>query len=131
MPMAETDPIGTILLVDDDKDLREFLYQHLLHCGHSVLQAGSGTEALERFRQHINDIDLLISDIVMPGICGDQLAMQILEKKPGLPVLLISGNSDAHLRSAIPLKEGTNFLRKPFSIDTLEKLITSLLLSRA
>lgn len=127
MPSGDSDPIGTILLVDDDKDLREFLYQHLLHCGHSVLQAGSGTEAIERFRHHQNDIDILVTDIVMPGYSGDQLAVKLLEQKPGLPVLFISGNAPNHVHSVVPLSEGENFLRKPFSLETLERAIANLL----
>jgi two-component system, cell cycle sensor histidine kinase and response regulator CckA len=126
MPVGE-DPIGTILLVDDDKDLREFLYQHLLLCGHSVLQAGSGEEAAERFRHHSNDIDLLLTDIVMPGYSGDQLAFKLAQQKPGLPVLFISGNAPNQLESVITLTEGENFLRKPFSLETLERAIAKLL----
>jgi two-component system, cell cycle sensor histidine kinase and response regulator CckA len=127
MPFGESDPIGTILLVDDDKDLREFLYQHLLHCGHSVLQAGSGQEAADRFRHHMNDIDILVTDIVMPGYSGDQLAVKLAQQKPGLPVLFISGNAPNHLESVVPLHEGVNFLRKPFSLETLERAIAKLL----
>jgi DNA-binding response OmpR family regulator len=129
MPSGDSDPIGTILLVDDDKDLREFLYMHLQYCGHSVLQAGSGSEATERFRHHMNDIDILVTDIVMPGYSGDQLAVELVGQKPGLPVLFISGNSPGQLQSLVPLREGENFLRKPFSIDTLEKAIGNLLRS--
>lgn len=129
MPSEDSDPIGTILLVDDDKDLREFLYQHLLHCGHSVLQAGSGHEASDRFRRHINDIDILVTDIVMPGYSGDQLAVKLAQQKPGLPVLFISGNAPNHLQSVVTLREGDNFLRKPFSLETLERAIVRLLRS--
>lgn len=114
-------------MVDDDKDLREFLYQHLLHCGHSVLQAGSGQEASDRFRHHMNDIDILVTDIVMPGYSGDQLAVKLAQQKPGLPVLFISGNAPNHLQSMVPLREGENFLRKPFSLETLERAIAKLL----
>jgi two-component system, cell cycle sensor histidine kinase and response regulator CckA len=124
--MGDSEPIGTILLVDDDKDLREFLYQHLLHCGQSVLQAGSGIDALERFRRN-PEIDLLISDIIMPGMSGDQLAVKLLESKPGLPVLFISGNAPSQIQSVIPLEEGRNFMRKPFSLETLERMIAALL----
>lgn len=127
MPSGETDPIGTVLLVDDDKDLREFLYQHLLYCGHSVLQAGSGEEALDRFRRHSNDIDIVVTDIVMPGMKGDQLAAELEQRKPGLPVLFISGNAASQLQTIIPLKEGDNFLPKPFSMETLERAIARLM----
>ena len=126
MSEGASEPIGTILLVDDDKDLREFIYQHLLYCGHSVLQAGSGDEALERFRRN-PEIDMVVTDIVMPGLSGDQLAEKLLEIKPGLPVLFISGNASTHIQSRIPLEEGVNFLRKPFSLETLERAIASLL----
>jgi DNA-binding NtrC family response regulator len=131
MLSGDSDPIGTILLVDDDKDLREFLYMHLLHCGHSVLQAGSGYEAIERFQHNSQDIDILVTDIVMPDLSGDQLALRLCKEKPGLPVLFISGNSPAHLHPALPLHEGINFLRKPFSIETLEKAIANLLPTEA
>jgi two-component system cell cycle sensor histidine kinase/response regulator CckA len=128
MPSGDLDPIGTILLVDDDKDLREFLYQHLLLCGHSVLQAGSGAEAIERFRGN-PEIDLLLTDIVMPGLPGDQLAAKLIEKKPSLPALFISGNAPNQVRSVVPLDEGRNFLRKPFSLENLTNAIASLLKS--
>jgi two-component system, cell cycle sensor histidine kinase and response regulator CckA len=126
MSSGDSEPVGTILLVDDDKDLREFLYQHLLHCGHSVLQASSGMEAIDRFRRN-PEIDLLISDIVMPGMSGDQLVMKLLEVKPELPVLFISGNAPNQIQSVIPLEEGRNFLRKPFSLEMLERMIGRLL----
>ena len=123
---GDADPVGTILLVDDDKELREFLYQHLQHCGHAVLQAGSGQEALERFRRN-QDIDLVITDIVMPGMSGDQLAVKLFESQPALRVLFISGNAPNHVESAVQLDEGVNFLRKPFSIETLERTIATML----
>jgi two-component system, cell cycle sensor histidine kinase and response regulator CckA len=126
VPSRDSEPVGTILLVDDDKDLREFLYQHLLHCGHAVLQAGSGWEAMERFRRN-PEIDLVVSDIVMPGMSGDQLVVKLMEDKPGLPVLFISGNAPNHIESVVPLEEGRNFLRKPFSLETLENMISTLL----
>ena len=126
MSSGDSDPIGTILLVDDDKDLREFLYQHLLLCGHAVLQAGSGAEALDRFRRN-PEIDLVITDIVMPGYSGDQLALKLLELKAGLPVLFISGNIAAQIQSKIPLVEGRNFLSKPFSLESLQQMIAGLL----
>jgi two-component system cell cycle sensor histidine kinase/response regulator CckA len=124
MPGGDLEPIGTILLVDDDKDLREFLYQHLLHCGHAVLQAGSGLEALDRFRRN-PEIDLVVSDIVMPGMSGDQLAHKLVEHRPALPVVFMSGNAPNHIESMVLLEEGRNFLRKPFSLESLEKLITA------
>jgi two-component system, cell cycle sensor histidine kinase and response regulator CckA len=126
MSSGDSEPIGTILLVDDDKDLREFLYQHLLHCGHAVLQASSGTEALDRFRRN-PEIELVISDIVMPGMSGDQLALKLIEINPALPVLFISGNATTHIQSLVQLEEGRNFLRKPFSLESLEQLISALL----
>ena len=126
MGSGDLEPIGTILLVDDDKDLREVLYQHLLRCGHFVLQAGSGIEALDRFRRNA-EIDLVVADIVMPGMSGDQLAMKLLGEKPDLPILFISGNAPHHIQSVVPLEEGRNFLRKPFSLEGLERMIAALL----
>ena len=84
-------------------------------------------EASERFRNHKNDIDILVTDIVMPGYSGDQLAVKLAAEKPNLPVLFISGNAPNQVESVVPLREGENFLRKPFSLDTLERAIAMLL----
>src|SRR5687768_11544927 len=111
---AET---GLILLVEDDLSVREFLAQCLEAAGYEFLQAGSGQEALDLFRKEQDRISLLLTDIVMPGIFGDQLALCLLERKPSLKVVYMSGNNPNSLQVGTPLTMGKNFLQKPFSIE--------------
>lgn len=114
-------------MVDDEKDVREYLFHALQHAGYAVVQANSGQEALSRFEHFGSEIDLLITDLVMPGLPGDQLALRLLEKKPQLKVIFISGNPKQTVKSAIPLEEGVNFLSKPFGVSDLERVIESVL----
>ena len=126
--MADEDFIGgTILLVDDEKDVREYLFHALQHAGYAVVQASSGQEALSRFEHFGSEIDLLITDLVTPGLSGDQLALRLLEERPEIKVIFISGNPRETLRSAIPLEEGVNFLSKPFGVSDMERVIESVL----
>lgn len=120
---------GTVLLVDDEKDIREYVFHALQHAGYAVVQASSGTEALSRFAHFSQDIDLLVTDLVMPGLQGDQLAARLLEQKPELKVIFISGNIKQAMNTVIPLEEGVNYLRKPFGLSELENLVESVLAS--
>ena len=118
---------GTVLLVDDEKDVREYLFHALQNAGYAVVQASSGVEALTRFDHFGNDIDLLVTDLVMPGLPGDQLALRLLAQKPELKVIFISGNPKQTLCSEIPLTEGVNYLPKPFGFSDLEQMIETVL----
>jgi two-component system cell cycle sensor histidine kinase/response regulator CckA len=122
------DEQGSILLVDDDKDVREFLGQALLTEGYSVIQASSGHQAWERFVQNQDDFDLVITDIVMPGLLGSDLAARILEIKPYMKFLFISGN--APQKSKVEMIEGENFLSKPFKFSELLEAIQRVLNQR-
>ena len=119
---------GSILLVDDDKDVREFLGQVLLTEGYSVIQASSGHQAWERFVQNQDDFDLVITDIVMPGLLGSDLAARILEIKPFMKFLFISGNAPP--KSMLEMIEGKNFLSKPFKVSELFDAIQHVLTGR-
>ena len=119
---------GSILLVDDDKDVREFLGQVLLTEGYSVIQASSGHQAWERFVQNQDDFDLVITDIVMPGLLGSDLAARILEIKPYMKFLFISGNAPP--KSKVEMIEGGNFLSKPFKVSELFDAIQHVLTGR-
>lgn len=114
---------GTILLVDDEKDLREFLFMTLQIAGHAVLQADSAHQARDRYHRHADEIDLVITDIVMPGMSGDEFAAELLRENPSLKVIFISGNVDGAYDSKVPLVAGVNYLRKPFSTLELEEMI--------
>jgi two-component system, cell cycle sensor histidine kinase and response regulator CckA len=113
--------MATVLVVDDEPVIRTMMTEVLQQEGHSVFTAGSGAQALSLFRSHRREIDLLISDIVMPETDGPALATKIQAERPGLPVLLISGSSDT-----MPANSSFEFLPKPFSIRDLLNRVRSL-----
>jgi len=106
----------TLLLVEDDISLR-LLTSHLLQrCGYQVLHADSAAAALQIWREHPGKIQLLLTDMVMPGgISGRQLAQQISAENDRLPVIYTSGYSMEFTKNELALIEGQNFLQKPFS----------------
>ncbi len=106
----------TILLVEDDEPLRKLVSQILERTGYTVVSASNGEEALRLFDspEH-TEIDLLVSDVVMPGIGGKVLAEKLQARLPGLKVLFISGYPDEAVVHHGVLDEGVAYLQKPFS----------------
>ncbi|MCD6051075.1 MAG: Blue-light-activated protein [Verrucomicrobia bacterium] len=114
----------TILLVEDDPALRGLAKTGLQNFGYKVLEAASGPDALAIWAETENPIDLLLTDLVMPGgMSGKDLAARLLQRKAHLRVLFTSGYSVDLVQADIPLKEGVNFLPKPFSTSTLASIV--------
>ncbi len=114
---------ATILLVDDDNQVREITRAMLHELGHRVLEAGSGGAALE-ILQRESGIDLLIIDFAMPGMNGAELARQVRLKQPTLPILFSTGFAD---RFALAGIDETRIIGKPFVEDELaEKIAVTL-----
>ena len=111
---AETDGRRTILVVDDEPDLREVVRRMLGKSGYEVIIAADGPEALEKARAHPGRIDLLISDIMMPEMSGTELAAQLHEFREGVPVLFMSGYAAPMLAEKGTLNPETVLLQKPF-----------------
>jgi len=109
----------TILLVEDDPQLRQLASSVLAHCGYRMLVAGTPREGLEIGKSNHKDIKLLITDVVMPGMNGRQLAEQILQVSPSMRVLYISGYTNNAIVHYGVLDEGLWFLPKPFSLSAL------------
>jgi two-component system, cell cycle sensor histidine kinase and response regulator CckA len=103
----------TILLVDDEQSVRAIVVKILRRANYNVLEAEDGAAALRIADSHDGEIDLLISDMYMPGLRGPEVAQALAPKRPGLRVLFMSGYADQDSRSGVPL--GANFLNKPFS----------------
>jgi two-component system, cell cycle sensor histidine kinase and response regulator CckA len=103
----------TILLVDDEQSVRAIVVKILRRANYNVLEAEDGAAALRIADSHDGEIDLLISDMYMPGLRGPEVAQALAPKRPGLRVLFMSGYADKDSRSGVPL--GANFLNKPFS----------------
>src|SRR5262245_50183081 len=101
---------ATVLIADDEPLVRDLLSRILARDGYNVLTAADGQEAIQLASEHGDAIDLLVSDIQMPGMTGIELAKQLIRFLPNLSVLLMSGFS----QSAIVLEAGWTFLEKPF-----------------
>jgi two-component system, cell cycle sensor histidine kinase and response regulator CckA len=109
----------TVLVVDDEPQLRTMLANFLEQEGFAVFTAGCGSQAISLFRSH-PEIDLLISDILMPGMDGPSLAAALRSLNADLAVLLMSGNCDPK-----QIDNAFAFLPKPFSfVDLLSKVRT-------
>lgn len=117
------DTEGLILLVDDDAEVRAFIASSLRVLGYRICQAGSADEALAVFQKHSPEIELVLTDVVMPGLFGDQLAERLLEAKPTLKVILMSGNPVGSLETSMSLEPGYNFLQKPFLLQDLRDCV--------
>jgi len=109
----------TILLVEDDPQLRRLSSSVLAHCGYNVLTASSPEEGLAICKSNHQDIRLLVTDVVMPRINGRQLAAQVAQVRPEIRVLYISGYTDNAIVHYGVLDAGLWFLPKPFTLSAL------------
>ena len=114
----------TILLVDDHAAARTSMERILLDAQHRILAAASGPEALKIFAQQSGAIDLLIADVMMPGMNGMELAETLLRQKPGMKVLLVSGYQDTPVALATGAVE---LIQKPFSRSALIERVEEVL----
>ncbi len=117
----------TILLVEDEAPVRDLTRRCLEQRGYAVLQAASAEDALEVLAQHGGHVDMLLTDVVMPGASGPELARRLTAERPSLQVLFVSGYPDDSPASAGMLEAGTAFLQKPFTADTLAHKVRSVL----
>jgi signal transduction histidine kinase len=112
----------TILVVDDEKAMREVLVQALRAAGYSVTEAASGTEALQAAAAKDATIDLVLTDVMMPGMSGPELATRLRQARPGLRVVYMSGATREALRQRDDAIDAP-FLWKPFSTEELTQTI--------
>jgi CheY-like chemotaxis protein len=118
---------GTILLAEDEEAVRAYAERVLFDAGYRVVTAADGKEALQIAETIIDQVDLLLTDVVMPRMGGRQLAEALREKKPTLKILYMSGyTDDAVLRHGVLAAESA-FLQKPFSAAVLTKKVQSVL----
>lgn len=117
----------TILLVEDEPSLRKLTKKTLAELGHKVLEAGDASHALELSRETGGSIDLLLTDVIMPGMSGKKLADVLATERPGISVLYMSGYTDGELATQGALNEGTAILRKPFTRDELMRQVENAL----
>lgn len=113
MPLT---PIQTILVVDDDAMVRNYVTAVLANTGYQVYTAGSGERGFVCFMEHADDIDLVFSDIVMPEMNGPEMVKRILSYRPEVKVLFMTGYHALGLMENHP---GCGVLQKPFTKDLM------------
>jgi PAS domain S-box-containing protein len=118
---------GTVLVVEDESELRELATEVLELAGYTVLSAGSPMAALEIARRHAGPIHLLLTDVVMPEMSGRDLADRLVQSRPGVKILYMSGYTDDAIVHHGVLDPGTVLLQKPFTPDRLTRMVGDLL----
>ena len=113
----------TILVCEDDAKIRRLVEAMLLRLGYRVLIAENPDQALARASQSDAEIDLLLTDIVMPRISGIELARAVRAMRPGIPVLYMSGYTDNQMNDSWVLDEDVPFLQKPFTAAALAQKV--------
>jgi PAS domain S-box-containing protein len=117
----------TILLVEDDPQVRDLTREVLETRGYRVLVAEKPVAASSMSEGYAGKIDLLLTDVVMPGLSGNELAIQVLRQRPGIKVLFMSGYTDHAVIHSGPLENGVHFLQKPFTPSSLATKIREIL----
>jgi two-component system cell cycle sensor histidine kinase/response regulator CckA len=118
---------GTVLLVEDEDAVRSFAARALGQRGYHVLQATTGLEALEMFSNHQGEVDLVVSDVVMPEMDGPTLFEKLRQARPDLKVIFISGYAEDAFRRHLAENEDFMFLQKPFDLKELAAAVKTAL----
>ncbi|HEY6175671.1 MAG TPA: ATP-binding protein, partial [Kofleriaceae bacterium] len=126
-PATDTVPMrtgGTVLVVDDDADVRRMVERALRRASYTVITATSGPDALTRARGYPGEIDLLVTDVVMPGMTGQELLRELTAERPRLQVVFMSG-----YHQGAPI-DARRFVAKPFDRATLLNTVADILANR-
>jgi len=120
----------TVLLVEDEESVRQLVRETLEAKGYAVIEAEDGQRGLEAATKFKGKIDLLITDVVMPGISGRELAQQLAHIRPEAKVLYLSGYTEDTIVSEGAIESGTAFLQKPFTLQNLSRKVREVLGNR-
>jgi len=111
---------GTILLVEDEEGLRQLNARGLASRGYTVLEAGNGIEAIEMLEKSDGEVDLVVSDVVMPEMDGPTLLRELRRRNPSLKIIFVSGYAEDAFQKHLPADgEQFTFLAKPFTLKQL------------
>ena len=117
----------TVLLAEDEQDVREVAREFLESGGYTVIEASHGQEALRVAAQHPGDIDILVTDMVMPGMTGQQLAAGLQQRRAGLRVIYMSGYSEHAATEAAQSVSTARLLTKPFTRNAILRAVREVL----
>jgi DNA-binding NtrC family response regulator len=117
----------TVLVVDDEEDLRDIMRRMLERRGFTVIAAGDSRQAIEVCREHPGTIDVLVTDLGLPGVSGGELSRTAAELRPGMRVVYISGLPRELAVADGLIAEDALLVKKPFSTDRLIEALRSVL----
>jgi PAS domain S-box-containing protein len=117
----------TVLVVEDQDDVRDLALEFLRSQGYVVLHASNGADALQVAGRHSGKIDCMITDVIMPGMSGPELAQRLTAERPDMRVLFVSGYAEDAIGQHGVLEKGTQFLSKPFSREALSRKLREIL----
>lgn len=118
---------GTVLVVDDQESFRHIMTMALEEQGFVVLTAVDGIDAVQVFRRHAKDIDLVLLDLHMPRLSGDKALKEIRRVREGVPAILVSAVGNRSVVDQFVNKKGIDFLQKPFSLEEFFRRLSLLL----
>jgi two-component system cell cycle sensor histidine kinase/response regulator CckA len=130
-PVARLSGSETVLLVEDDEMVRGLMSRTLTNRGYTVLVASNGAEALPQAESHRGALHLLVTDVVMPGMSGREVAQRVVALRPEVKVLYLSGYTDDAIVRHGMLEPGIAFLQKPFTPDALARKVREVLDARS
>jgi CheY-like chemotaxis protein len=125
------EPRQVVLVVDDEQGLRDLVCRTLQAQGYRTLEAGHGAEALEVIETSPDPVDLVVTDVVMPGMDGRELGRRLAQRWPDLPILYISAYEVNDIFRRGSPRDSAPFLQKPFPMDGLITTIRSLIERRS
>lgn len=117
----------TILVVEDEDGVRNLAAQGLIEFGYTILLASNSKDALKLMKKNHDNVQLLLTDVIMPGESGVKLAEKLIKQNPNLKVLFMSGYTNENITHQGILNEGINFIQKPFSLNNLLKKVRDVL----
>ena len=115
------------MLVEDEASVRQLVRETLEARGYKLLEAEDGEMALAIAAKHHGPIDILITDVVMPGMSGQELSRRLCTSDPALKVLYLSGYTEDSIIHEGALEPGTAFLQKPFTLQSLSRKVREVL----
>ena len=121
----------TVLLVEDDDEIREIIRETLAEQGCEVLEACNGITALDRCAGYGGSIHVLVTDVMMPEMNGHELAERVLQLRPDMPILFVSGHPEAEIGNHRLAGPNLSLLRKPFSSNQLVERVIHVVKSNA
>ncbi|MHC5652889.1 cell cycle histidine kinase CckA [Stappia sp. ICDLI1TA098] len=128
-PLTDLTGSATILLVEDEEAVRAFAARALTSRGYTVHEASSGAEALEIMEETGGDVDLVVSDVVMPEMDGPSLLRELRKTRPDLKIIFVSGYAEDAFEKNLPENQKFSFLPKPFTLKQLATVVKDVLSS--